>query len=349
LEPLNFPHLRAVNKADSLNFENMKSPHVLLRSIAALALVIGCALSASAAPKKILVVTVTTGFRHDSIPTAERILAQLATESGAFTVDYVRQPDVKIPGKPGVPQKPKDLKPDATDAAKEKYGADMKKFEAAEAKYKLDLAKYEADAPRIKALQQDAEAQLKHNLSQLSPDNLKNYDGVIFANTTGDLPLPDKQGFIDWVKAGHAFMAMHSGSDTFHEFRPYIEMLGGEFQTHGAQEKVECLVQDSAHPATRHFGKSWNINDKKEEMYIIKSYDKTQVHELLTLDKHPNSKEPGHYAVSWCKQFGTGKVFYTSLGHNQYVWDMPEYQKHILGGIKWALGLEPGDATPQAR
>jgi len=23
------------------------------------------------------------------------------------------------------------------------------------------------------------------------------------------------------------------------------------------------------------------------------------------------------------------------------------YQKHILGGIKWALGLEKGDATPQ--
>jgi hypothetical protein len=23
-----------------------------------------------------------------------------------------------------------------------------------------------------------------------------------------------------------------------------------------------------------------------------------------------------------------------------------QYQKHILGGIKWALGLEKGDATP---
>ena len=45
-----------------------------------------------AAPKKLLVVTTTTGFRHSSIPTAEKILAQLAQESGEFTVDFVEQP-----------------------------------------------------------------------------------------------------------------------------------------------------------------------------------------------------------------------------------------------------------------
>ena len=49
-----------------------------------------------AAPKRLLVVTTTTGFRHSSIPTAEKILAQLAQSSGEFTVDFVEQP----PGKP---------------------------------------------------------------------------------------------------------------------------------------------------------------------------------------------------------------------------------------------------------
>src|SRR6266581_3633656 len=46
--------------------------------------------SAQAAPKKILVVTVTEGFRHSSIGTAEKVLGELAQKSGAFTVDYVR-------------------------------------------------------------------------------------------------------------------------------------------------------------------------------------------------------------------------------------------------------------------
>ena len=47
---------------------------------------------AAEAAKKVLVVTATTGFRHSSIATAEKVLGQLAELSGAFTVDYVRQP-----------------------------------------------------------------------------------------------------------------------------------------------------------------------------------------------------------------------------------------------------------------
>ena len=39
-------------------------------------------------------------------------------------------------------------------------------------------------------------------------------------------------------------------------------------------------------------------------------------------------------------------IFYTTLGHREDVWENPLYQQHILGGIKWALGLEPGESTP---
>ena len=68
------------------------------------------------------------------------------------------------------------------------------------------------------------------------------------------------------------------------------------------------------------------------------------------------------YPATWARMHGKGRVFYTSMGHREDVWDpnTPEnfkrenpkevseaYQKHILGGIKWALGLEPGDAQPQ--
>ena len=172
---------------------------------------------------------------------------------------------------------------------------------------------------------------------------------IIFANTTGDLPLPNRDAFIQWVKDGGAFVGMHSASDTFHGYKPYIEMLGGEFQTHNEQVSVECINKDPNHPATKHLGPSYNLGRKNEEIYIIKNYNPATVHELLVLDKHPNTHEPGHYAVSWCKEFGKGKVFYTSLGHNEFVWEREDYQKHILGGIKWALGLEPGDATPQAQ
>lgn len=318
----------------------------LLRGLTLAFTACGLVLSAAAAPKKVLVVTVTTGFRHDSIKTAEPVLAKIGKDSGAFTVDYAQQPTIKVPQKPNPPQKPKEPAGDADEKARAKYKADTERFETAEKKYQADLAAF--DPAAAKAAQAEYDQALKESLARLSPENLKQYDAVIFANTTGDLPLPDKQGFIDWVKDGHGFIAMHSGSDTFHGFHPYIEMLGGEFRTHHAQAGVECLVMDPNHPATKPLGESFCI--EQEEVYLIKSYDRTQVHELLGLDKHPNNKkEFGYFPVAWCKDFGQGKVFYTSLGHRDEVWLNSRYQKHILGGIKWALGLEPGDTAPQAK
>jgi uncharacterized protein len=287
-------------------------------------------------PKKLLVVTTTLGFRHSSIPTAEKVLGRLAQQSGAFTVDYVQQPEQN--GRE--PRKPAALKADASEAARQQY--------------QTDLTRYEADLAQYKAAQGDFNAAMKKVLEKLSPENLKNYDGVIFANTTGDLPLPDREGFLNWIKSGKAFVGMHSCSDTFHGWPPFLRMLGGEFAGHGAQVGVECLNQDAQHPSTVHLGPAWKVS--KEEMYLMKNYDLDKCnHDLLVLDKHPNKpEEAGKFPVTWCKPYGEGRVFYTSLGHREDIWDEETppnfkrensketslaYQKHILEGIKWALGL----------
>jgi uncharacterized protein len=332
------------------------------RFILAALFVSSLALGAAEA-KKVLVVGVTTEFRHSSIETAEKVLQKLGEDSGAFTVvDVAKQPSVKIPSKPSAPRKPAALKADADEKAKSKYEAELKRYEADLAKYQAASAKWTAeDDQKIKAAQDEYKAQLEAAMAKLSPENLKKYDGVIFANTTGDLPLPDRKAFIDWVRQGHAFIGMHSASDTLHHGNgdpAYIDMIGGEFETHGAQVSVDAINKDKAHPATKHLGDTFTIFD---EIYIIKSYYPERVHELLVLDKHPNTQKPGHYPVAWCKDFGKGKVFYTSLGHREDVWNPEEkgrknskeisaaYQQHILGGIKWALGLVPGDGTPQKR
>jgi type 1 glutamine amidotransferase len=142
---------------------------------------------------------------------------------------------------------------------------------------------------------------------------------------------------------------MHSATDTFHGFRPFIDMIGGEFKTHGAQVEVDPINQDKECPACRHIPSDWKVFD---EIYQFQSFDPAKVHGLLTLNKHPNDKTPGNYQISWCKEYGKGRVFYTSLGHREDVWDpnwtdrknpkevAEAYQKHILEGIKWALGTE---------
>mgnify|MGYP000110694370 CR=1 FL=1 len=54
-------------------------------------------------PARLLVVTVTTGFRHGSINTAEPVLEQLGRERGLYHLDYLRMPE----GRPSQPKSPK--------------------------------------------------------------------------------------------------------------------------------------------------------------------------------------------------------------------------------------------------
>ena len=232
---------------------------------------------AAAKPKQVLLVSVTKGFRHDVIPTTDKLVEELARKSGKFTVDYVRTEQ--------------DMTQKMTAAA------------------------------------------------------LKQYDAVIFNNTTGDLPLPDREAFLAWIRSGKGFVGFHAATDTFPGFPGYIDLIGAQFKTHHEQAEVEVLIQDPKHPATKHFTGPFRV---KDEIYLVKNFYREKVHGLLWLDKHPNFGIPGDYAIAWCKDYGKGRVFYTSLGHRTDVVARPDIQQHYLGGILWALGLEKGNAVPQS-
>jgi type 1 glutamine amidotransferase len=266
-------------------------------------------------PKKLLVVTTTMGFRHASIPALKQLLARLAQSSGEFTVDYLDEPE----GKP--PDVPKNATPEEKAA-----------HEASELAWE--------------------ETKLKPALQRLAPAALQGYDGVVFASTTGDLPLPDREGFLAWIKAGHAFIGLHSASDTLHHWPGYAQMMGGEFDHHGPQVGVVIVNADPAHPATAGLPASWTLT--QEEIYQFKNYDVAKVHELLYMNQNPNTLQPGHYPLAWCREYGQGRVFYTALGHRDDIINpdpaLPDrknavaisqaYDAHVLGGIEWALGLK---------
>jgi len=321
----------------------MKQPIGLSIVKALLGLLVVGVTAGAAEPKRVLVVCVTAGFRHtEGIEASERILPKLAQQSGAFTLDWVRQP----PEAPPAPRRPKEPGPDADAAARQRY--------------QEALARFEQENARYKAAQKGFQEQMRKALEKLSPQNLQQYDAVIFNNTTGDLALPDRQAFLDWIKSGKGFIGIHAATDTYHGFKPYIEMIGGEFAGHGPQSTVEIINQDPQHAACKGISTPWVVHD---EIYLVKNFDRKQVHGLLILDKHPNNRTPGDYPIAWCKRYGQGRVLYTSLGHRADVWDddpklrgrqnPPEvaraYQQHLNGAILWVLGLAPGDDAPQVK
>ncbi len=180
-------------------------------------------------------------------------------------------------------------------------------------------------------------------------ETLDNYDIVMFY-TTGNLPIPEetRDYFInEWLKQpGHGFIGVHSAADTYHNWQPYWDMIGGTFNGHpwGAGETVTITVHDTSHPAAKPWGEEFVITD---EIYRFKNWQPEKVRVLASLNMaKTNKKEPYHVPILWVKEYGDGKVMHMSLGHREDVWTNETFQASLLGGVKWILGQEEGDATP---
>lgn len=178
---------------------------------------------------------------------------------------------------------------------------------------------------------------------------LDDHDIVMFY-TTGNLPIKEDvlDYFLnDWLKQeGHGFIGVHSATDTYHDHEPYWDMIGGTFDGHpwNAGDTVTVTVHDTDHPVTKPWDEEFVITD---EIYQFRNFQPDKVRVLMSLNMaETEKKRPYHVPVAWCKEYGDGRVVYISLGHREDVWTNPKYMQSILGGIKWILGQEEGDATP---
>ncbi len=285
--------------------------------------------SAAAAPKKLLVVTITAGFRHGpAIEAAEKVLPELAAKSGGeLAFEFLSEPGPK----PNAGPKPVRgrLMSDA------QWADEEAKYKAAEQKARGEQGAWDAKVKELFA-------------AKLSMASLASYDGVIFCNTTGDLPLPDGDGLVNWVKSGKAFIGMHAATDTLKNMPPYYEMINGSFAGHpwGGGGTYTFANHEPSHPAAVMFPPEFQW---KDEIYQYTHFNPESVRVLISIDMAKSQPQaPYHVPVSWVRNVGDGRLFYTNLGHNASSWTDETYQKHITAGIRWALKLidGPAEANP---
>ena len=179
--------------------------------------------------------------------------------------------------------------------------------------------------------------------ADLRPRSLKKYSAIIFI-TSGELPLSDEQkrALIGYVESGGGFVGIHSAADTLYSFEDYGKMLGGYFLSHPWTQEVEIIVEDQSHPSTRHLPPRFRT---LEEVYTFRGWSRDRTHVLLSLDTSSvdlskGTRTDNDYALAWCHSYGSGRVFYTALGHFTSTWRREWLQRHLLGGILWAAGIE---------
>jgi type 1 glutamine amidotransferase len=284
-----------------------------------------------AKPARFLAVTVTTGFRHGSIGTAEPVLEELGRTSGLFHVDFLRMPPGRLP-QPKAPKRGKET----TDEEWRKQQAD---FKAAQEQFKKDDAGWQ-------------ETLKKEFAKVFAAEALAGFDGVMFVNTTGDLPVPDLTALLDWVKSGKSFVGMHAATDTFKRSDAYCDFIGGIFAGHPWNSGGEhgFVVHEPNHRLTAMFPPRFRWKDEIYQYDLRLKPDNLRV--LVSLDMPASTpKEPWHVPVSWVRDYGKGRLFYTNFGHNDATWKEPMFQKHMLEGIAWSLGRfdVPASANPDVQ
>lgn len=174
-------------------------------------------------------------------------------------------------------------------------------------------------------------------LEDLTAEKLAGFDClVIYANHTRIAPSQER-ALLDFVSAGGGFVPLHCASFCFLNSPKYIELVGGQFKSHGTGVFTEKILQPD-HPVMK-------------GLKAIESWDESYVHTLHNPNRtvlaervDGNTSEP----YTWVREVGKGRVFYTAWGHDQRTWSNTGFLALVENGIRWASAGSPTKLAARA-
>ena len=179
-------------------------------------------------------------------------------------------------------------------------------------------------------------------------DNLKKYSALVFSNTNNAVFDTDAQrvALMRYVQAGGGFVAIHSASGTERTWKWFAGLLGGTFSRHAPFQKFGVLILDRTHPSVAHLPPRWERED--ECYYLVRMNVNMRILAVNDLSTIQDPKEKpatfGEVFPSvWYQQFDGGRQWYTSLGHRKEDYALPEFRRHLLGGIRSVVRPAPLD------
>ncbi|MDX2186958.1 MAG: ThuA domain-containing protein [Opitutaceae bacterium] len=202
-------------------------------------------------------------------------------------------------------------------------------------------------------------SEVNNEMSAFTAENLARFDGIIFFNTT-QLKFENparRQALLEFVRGqGKAVIGIHAASDNFPNWPEGQGLMGGVFHSHPwhGTDTVAVKVDEPEHPVVRAFnGRGFWITD---EIYqIVGPYSRETERTLLSLDmgKQENQRPKeqivrtdNDFPIAWVKFEGLGRVFYSSLGHNEHIYWDSRVLRHFLDGIQFAVGDLAAEAKP---
>jgi uncharacterized protein len=191
------------------------------------------------------------------------------------------------------------------------------------------------------AKKQGFEVTVATNEADINPAGLAKYEIVFFLNSTGEIFNSGTQraDFEAWMREKGAFAGMHGATDSAKTWQFYKEITGQYYDGHDpccANAQMQITAAGQAHVVAKDLPNPWS---RSEEWYKFASYtdwSSKAGFTILSTVTNGGATRP----VSYVREWGNFRAFYTSLGHEDGPYSDPTVIKHVSAGIMWAVRRE---------
>jgi len=168
---------------------------------------------------------------------------------------------------------------------------------------------------------------------------LSRYNVIIFLNTSGNiLDENGEKAFQKFIQNKGGFVGVHGALDTEYDWEWYGKFIGTHCKGSEEIHKAVVRVINKNHPSTEDLPYTWEVED---EWCMITKKLADDVKILAVIDELTVQGEKMLYSpYCWYHEFDGGRAWYTGGGHRVENYSDPLFRKHIVGGIKYAAGVE---------
>jgi type 1 glutamine amidotransferase len=168
-----------------------------------------------------------------------------------------------------------------------------------------------------------------------SANTLKAYDAVFLHFYNAKLPtLTDlaKQNLLDYVKGGKGLCISHLSSASFKEWGEFQKLCGRYWvmgqSGHGPRSVFKAQITDKTHPITA----GLEDFETDDELYAKLKGDEP-IHVLVSA---ASDWSKGVEPLAFTLEYGKGRVFHETFGHDGKAIRVPNVTKLIQRGTEWA-------------
>lgn len=182
--------------------------------------------------------------------------------------------------------------------------------------------------------------QVSSELSCLeSAEELKKLDLIVACWTMGEIDHQYVQNISEAVGSGVGLAGCHGGMcDSFRQDTEWQFITGGQWVSHPGGDGIDYMVNINrgSSPITEGI-EDFPVCSEHYYLHIDPSIEVLATTRFPVVPYYHISNKPVDMPVVWTKFWGNGRVFYTSLGHHDDVFDKsPEANVLMERGMLWA-------------